>query len=77
VRKEKERIQTNDKGVYTYGIMVGIGHRCSVVGARRDRSVMNGLDILGIGFGTFMVCFYVIYVMRDWGVLKEKENSIL
>ena len=54
--------------------MVGIGHRCSVVGARGS---MSAMDILGIGFGTFMVCFYTIYVMRDWGIIEDKKDSIL
>ena len=36
---------------------------------------VNGMDLLSIGFGTFMVCFYTIYVMRDWGVIKDKKDS--
>ena len=34
---------------------------------------MNGLDIIGIALGTFMVCFYVVYVMKDWGLIKDNE----
>ena len=35
--------------------------------------LMNGLDIIGIALGTFMVCFYVVYVMKDWGLIKDNE----
>jgi len=31
------------------------------------------VDIFVIGLGTFMVCFYCIHVMKDWGIIKEKE----
>ena len=34
---------------------------------------VNGLDIIGIALGTFMVCFYVVYVMKDWGLIKDNE----
>jgi len=35
----------------------------------------NGLEMIGIALGTFMVCFYTIYVMRDWGVINDKKDS--
>jgi len=60
------------EGVFVNGIMVGIGNGCSVVGSGRD---MSAIDLLSIGMGTFMVCFYVLHVMRDWGVIKDKKDS--
>ena len=35
--------------------------------------MISGIDIIGIALGTFMVCFYVIHVMKDWGLIKENE----
>ena len=34
---------------------------------------MNGLDLIGLGLATFMICFYVVHVMKDWGCVKDNE----
>ena len=31
------------------------------------------IELLSIGLASFMVCFYTYYVMKDWGVIKEKK----
>ena len=35
---------------------------------------MNYLDLFVIGLGTFMVCFYVVHVMKDWGIIEDNES---
>ena len=36
---------------------------------------MNYVDVFVIGLGTFMVCFYVVHVMKDWGLIQEESSS--